>query len=93
MKNGKKKSIYDILVSMANRSTPQSKKRLKDQYEKKGIDEIQRQLNFIQALESIDIIRNGKLYTSGLYMEKNTNKKIVFTYDLRAIASQSTEVG
>lgn len=93
IKDGKKKSIYSILKSMESRSHPESKKRMKDQYDRKPIPEIKKQLDFIQDLEDYRILERGKIDFNKLFFGNNTERKIVFTYDHRAIASQSTKVG
>jgi hypothetical protein len=92
-KNNKEKSIIDILMEFARKSNPKSKERLQQQYDQKGIDQIKQQLDFIENMESLNLIKNGKLNLRKLSIYKNNDKKIVFTYDHRAIASQSTDVG
>jgi hypothetical protein len=93
LKNNKVKSIYNILKSMESRSHPQAKKRMKDQYEKRPIPEIKQQLEFIEELENYGILKNGKINFDRFLISNNTERKIVLTYDHRAIASQSTQVG
>lgn len=92
-KDGKEKSVFDILKGMQSRAHPEAKKRMKDQYERKPIPQIKQQLEFIEELEKIGLIRNGRLLFGKLTIAENNKRKIVFTYDHRAIASQSTEVG
>jgi hypothetical protein len=93
LKDGKKKSIYDILKSMESRAHPEAKKRMKDQYEKKPVPEIKKQLDFVQDLEDYGILMRGKINFNRFFFGNNTERKIVFTYDHRAVASQSTKVG
>jgi hypothetical protein len=78
---------------MESRSHPQAKKRMKDQYEKRPIPEIKQQLEFIEELENYGILKNGKINFDRFLISNNTERKIVLTYDHRAIASQSTQVG
>jgi hypothetical protein len=88
-KDGKEKSVYDILFQVAKTN----KKQMKDFYDKNPKPEVKKKLDFIESLETLKLIKDGKLDVSKLAIYKNKGDKIVFTYNLRAIASQSTEVG
>jgi hypothetical protein len=88
-KNNKEKSIFDILDSFATKNVD----RMKNNYEKNRNDQLKKQIDFIENLEEFDVLKNKKINKSKLNIFQNTGKKIVLTYDHRAIASQSTKVG
>ena len=88
-KGDKKKTIYDILNSFAKKS----KEKMKETYKQKKIPQIKDQIDFIENLEQLKLIKKNRLDFSKLSIYKNKNQKIVFTYDIKAIASQSTKVG
>jgi hypothetical protein len=89
LKNNKEKSIFQILDSFATKN----KERMKSNYEKNRNGQLKKQIDFIENLEKIDVLKNKKIDKTKLNIFQNTGKKIVLTYNHRAIASQSTKVG
>jgi len=88
---GKEVPILDILKTKATKV--RGYKSLKEQYEKTKNENIKKELEFFDNIISMKILDE----TSKIDIRKlaiyNKSTKIVFTYDFRAIASQSTEVG
>jgi len=81
--------ILDILKGYQGKNIESMKKA----YNKSNNIEIKKQMDFIDNLVDLKILNKGKIDIRKLSIYDNKGMKIVFTYDHRAIASQSTKVG
>ena len=91
-KKGKQIPILDVLNTKATKVRGYEK--LKDQYEKTKNEHIKKELDFYDHLIKMDILDpTQKIDVRKLSIYDNKKSKIVFTYNHRAIASQSTKVG
>jgi hypothetical protein len=91
LKDNKEVNIIDILNSLESKI--KTKDKMKEVYEKTQNPAIQKQLKFLDDLEQFGLITGTKINLRKLSIFNDKQQKIVFTYDHRAIASQSTEVG
>ncbi len=90
--NGKQIPILDILKTKATKVRGYDN--LKDTYEKTKNKNIEKELNFYNEIIQMGILdASKKIDIKKLAIYDQDKAKIVFTYNHRAIASQSTEVG
>lgn len=93
LKEGKHIPILDILRTRASKIRGLDK--LKAEYEKNKNASVKKVIEFYEEILDLGLIDNvGKIDITKLAIYENKSKpKMVFTYNLRAIASQSTYVG
>ena len=89
LKKNKEISVLDILNGFGAKKIDN----MKDVFEKTKQKEIGKQIKAIEELQGLKIIKGNSIDLTQLSIYKNNTHKIVFTYDHRAIASQSTHVG
>ncbi len=89
-KEGKEIPIFDILQTRASKVA--SLPRLKEAYEKTKSADIKRNISFYESIIEIGLIKDKTINIGKLAIYDNKKAKLVFSYDLRLIASQSTKV-
>lgn len=91
-KDGKHISILSILKTKATKV--RGYKSLKETYEKTKNENIKKELEFFDKIIEMKVLdETSKIDVSKLSIYDSDKAKIVFTYNHRAIASQSTNVG
>jgi hypothetical protein len=92
-KEGKEISIFEILNSRIKKIRGLDK--LKEQYKKNKIPELKKQIEFYENLLKAGLVtENMEIDLSKLSIAKNKDfPKLVFSYNHRAVASQSTKTG
>ena len=92
LKEGKQVNILDILKTKATKARAYDK--LKSEYDKNKNDRVKKEIEFIDSIISMKLLDSTqKIDIKKLSIYDNNKSKIVFSYDHRAIASQSTNVG
>jgi len=92
-KKGKSINIMDFIGSLKSRIKSYDK--MADTYKKTSSEDIKKQLDGIDKLKSSGLISGDEVSLDDLtiYDYKRGEQKIVFTMDIRAVASQSSFVG
>lgn len=92
-KDGKTINIMDFLGSFNSRINSYAK--MQDTYKKTNNENIKKQLDAIDNFKTMGLIDDNKINLESLtiYDYKKGEQKIVFTMDIRAVASQSSFVG